>query len=424
MDEFLRHYEECRPALERYVRFRIASPHDAEDILQEVLAAAVAGFPALRETANVRGWLIGIARNKCMDFLRRRYARPETPVESLPEGAVFPKHVQSGMSAVQEALAFLSPAEQEVLHLCYWLEMPQEDIAARLGVPIGTVKSRLHHAREHFRNVYPQRHPMKGAMNMKKMPLVLPEYTIVERSDAPFPVKWEETMGWFVVPRLGEKLSWAMYDQPDRVRTEVDDMEVVGRAQVHGIEGVEIRATTRNPMECNAIDGGDGDRTFVAQLTDTHCRFLAETHFEGGVKRMYTFLDGGDFLDNWGFGEDNCGNETNLRVKGDIHREGDVVTSAEKAFLLDVVGRYDVTIGGKTYDTICVMDLETYVEGMATEQYIDRNGRTVLWRRFNADDWHVQDGRTWSQRLPESQRLTINGRTFVHWYDCITSYIL
>ena len=90
-----------------------------------------------------------------------------------------------------------------------------------------------------------------------------------------------------------------------------------------------------------------------------------------------------------------------------------------------MVGRYTVVIGGKSYDTICVMDVETYDDN-ASEQYIDCHGRTILWRRFNPDDWHMAHygGRCWSEMLPDSERITINGRTFVHWYDCITSYIL
>lgn len=79
------------------------------------------------------------------------------------------------------------------------------------------------------------------------------------------------------------------------------------------------------------------NRTFVAQLTDTHCRYLATLRNDGDVRNYITFLDGDEFLPNWGFGEDNCGNETNLAVKGDIQRTGTVVTSANKDFLLDIV---------------------------------------------------------------------------------------
>ena len=219
-----------------------------------------------------------------------------------------------------------------------------------------------------------------------------------------------------------------MYDFPERLRTEEDHLTVTGRAMIHGIEGVEIEIQTYDPMSNNQT--GDDDRyvqrSFVAQLTDTHCRILAETHTQGGVKHTYTFLDGDDFLNNWGFGEENCGNETNLRPKGLIRRDGPVLTTLDgQKELMDVVGRYTVAIGGRSYDTVCVVMHEAYMGGMASEHFIDLNGRTVLWRRFNADDWKLEHyGRTWSAMLPDSETLIINGKTYVHWYDCITSYIL
>lgn len=141
--------------------------------------------------------------------------------------------------------------------------------------------------------------------------------------------------------------------------------------------------------------------------------------------KQILFLDGDEFMLNWGFGEDNCGNETHLSVKGDIQRVGNSVTSADKDFLLDIVGRYTVTIGGKTYDTVCVMDIETYNCGVVSEQFLDKDGKTILWRRYNRDDWAInQYNNPWSEQLPENDRLIINGSTYVHWYDCITDHIL
>ena len=89
------------------------------------------------------------------------------------------------------------------------------------------------------------------------------------------------------------------------------------------------------------------------------------------------------------------------------------------------MGRYTVTINGKIYDTVCVIDCYTYNDGVVSEQYLDRNGKTVLWRRFNRDDWHMDSyHKSWSELLPDNERLTVNGVTYVHWYDCITDYIL
>lgn len=227
-------------------------------------------------------------------------------------------------------------------------------------------------------------------------------------------------MGWFIVPKQGEKLSWGMYDIPSRKCDRVFDMQVIGKAKVHGIEGVEVTAHEVSCSDKNDVE----DRIFVAQLTETHCRCLATLRNDGDVHNYITFLDGDEFMPNWGFGEDNCGNETDLTVKGDIKRVGNTVTSADKEFLLDVVGRYTVTIGGKSYDTVCVMDIETYNGGVVSEQFLDKNGRTILWRRFNSDDWAIERYHKRSEQLPDNDRLTVNGKTYVHWYDCITEYIL
>ena len=66
------------------------------------------------------------------------------------------------------------------------------------------------------------------------------------------------------------------------------------------------------------------------------------------------------------------------------------------------------------------MDLGVYKEGMVSEQYIGRDGRTVLRRRFNRDDWALDRcGKRWSELLPENERITVNGQTYVHRYDCL-----
>ena len=413
------------PALERFVKFRVPTPQDAEDVLQETCLAAWQSFESLRDPASFKPWLLGVARNKCRDYYREQARRLEIPLEALNESVL--SMGRSGLtlrSAVRDTLEQLGDTDRQILYLSYFRDLPQAEIARLLHIPLGTVKSRLHKARARFQERWPQRE--KGDNTMKKMPEYLPEYTITKSVKEPFPVRWEEMMGWFVVPKQGEKLSWAMYDFPERRRTEQCDMEVLGPAEVHGIRGVEIAAVEYDPMDCNRIDGADrAERRFVAQLTETHCRILAESHVEGGVRKLYTFLDGGDFLDSWGFGEDNCGNEVSISPKGDIRREGSRVTAVDKPFLLDVVGRYTVEIGGKRYDTVCVMDIETYNGGVASEQFLDKEGRTVLWRRFNRDDWAIERyGRPWHELLPENERLTINGETYVHWYDCITDHIL
>ena len=429
MDDFEKLLEAERVSVERFVRYRMNVKADADDVLQEVFLAAYQKFPQLRNKDSFKAWIISIARNKCNDYFRAKAAQMEISIEELSQRELSAGRLGiSVVHTVQETLDRLGDKDKQILYLYFWKELPQTEIAKILDIPVGTVKSRLFTAKQHFKNKYPyQTQKLKGDTIMQKLPEYIPEYTI-ERLDAePFSVRWEELQGWLIVPRVGQKLTWGMYDFPERKRTEYTEMEVIGKAEVHGIEGVEVVAMQFDPADYYRTGALDRvERRFVAQLTDTHSRYLAETHMEDGVRKCYTFLDGEAFLNNWGFGEDNCGNEVNLRPKGLLHREENCVTGTIPREVVDVVGRYRVTIGGKSYDTVCVMDIECYNDAVASEQYVDQNGRTVLWRRFNRDDWAIDrfGGKPWSEKLPDNERLTINGETYVHWYDCISDYIL
>lgn len=416
MDEFEALLAENRGAVERFVRFRVC-PDEAEDVLQETYLAAFRRFDRLRSRDCFKAWILGIAKNKCIDCYRSR--REHLSLDELPESEL-PQEYISERSDVADTLERLPERDRQVLNLYYFEDLKQTEIAGMLRVPLGTVKSRLSTARGNFRKLYPN--PPKEGEKVKKMPETMPEYRIIPDDRKPFRVRWEELMGWFVVPREGERLSWAMYDFPDRKRGEYVELEVGGRVEIHGVEGVIVKTREYDAMPCNRIDDtGYAERIFAAQLTDTHCRFLAESHRENGVTKLHTFLDGDEFLPNWGFGEDNCGNEIDIAPKGDIVRHGAEITAADKPFLLDVVGRFTVEINGRRYDTVCVIDVETYNDGVMSEQYLDKNGRTVLWRRFNRDG---SGGRQWSELLPENETAAVNGRLYVHWYDCITDYIV
>jgi len=241
-----------------------------------------------------------------------------------------------------------------------------------------------------------------------------------------FEVKCEEAPGWFIIPKLGEKITWAIYDFPatERKRSETTTLEITGKAVIHGIEGVEMIAIEKNPMKANQIDGNKTvERWFVAQLTDTHSRFLAESFTnKDGVKIYHTFLDGDDF--NMYCGEDNCGYEVELIRKGIIDKNGNFIVCQTDRQSTDIVGRYDVAINGKTYDTVCFMDINRYNPGIMSEAYIDQNGRTVLWRRFNRNDWNFNHyKKLWNEQFPDNEQVTVNGEIYVHWYDCLTDYI-
>lgn len=408
-------------SVERFVKFKISNTSDAEDILQDVFLTAFNNFGQLKNQGAFKAWIISIARNKCNDYFRKKSKISETPIDELNEFRL--SQTRFGCidnNTVIDTLQRLSDKDKQILYLSYWKDLPQAEIAVRLGIPIGTVKSRLYAAKQNFKRMYPTKKYVRKVDNvMNKLPNRLPDYKITLLSEIPFNVKCEELQGLSIIPKLDEKITWGLYDFETKECDEYSEVSVIGKAEIHSIEGVEIRSVQHDIKNNRIIE-----RTFVAQLTDTHCRYLSETHTENDVKKTITFLDGEVFMNNWGFGEDNCGNETELKPKGIVNRIGNTITTTNNTEIIDVVGRFKVEIGDKSFVTVCVMELGLFNNAIAIEQYIDKYGRTILWRRFNRDDWAINRyKKKWSEQLPNNEQLIINGEIYVHWYDCITDYI-
>ena len=429
MDQFEALLASCRTAVERWVRSRLSNPADADDILQETYMAAFRGFPLLRNQTAFLPWILSIARRKYADWYRGQIRRKEILLDDLPETA----EETPEDNAVEETLDILPERDRLMLRLFYQEMLSQKQISERLQIPEGTVKSRMSAARGRFRTAYP--YPPKGEITLKQnhliLPKALPDYSVAWKEEPAFPVTCEEMMGWFIVPKPGEKLLWGMYDLPSRKLDISYDMAVTGPASVHGLDGVSITArviqpqpaVSENDLMSDAVDastGGYEEWRFIAQEKDGYTRFLSAEHIEGEKRVLTTFLDGDAFMDNWGFGDDNCGSPVHLEPQGKIRRNGAEITTNEKKPFIDVAGRCDLTLGGVTYDTVCVMDFELYDEGTISEQYLNREGRTVLWRRFNRDDWAIDRyGKKWSELLPENEQIIVNGQRCVHWYDCL-----
>ena len=273
MDLFEELLSKHSPLVERYVKFRLPEVADKEDVIQEIYFSAFKNFGQLKNINSFKAWIIGIAINKCNDWYKVNAKKSEIPIDSVEESKlIYGRYGLTESDEVKETLDLMKDKYRQMLDLYFIKEMQQKDISEYLSIPLGTVKSRIYKAKQEFKKIYPY-HPdsKKGEINMKIIPEILPEYKIEYSDKKPFDVKWEELMGWFLVPKLGEKITWGMYDIPSRKCNHIFDMKVTGKAMVHGIEGVELTAREANYSEKKEAIY----RTFVAQLTDTHCRYLA-----------------------------------------------------------------------------------------------------------------------------------------------------
>lgn len=142
-----------------YARRVTGNEADAHDATQEIWIRVLRGIGGLRDGARLRGWLFGIARRHLMDRLRREYAAPASvDVDVATLAADVPADdLELEAAALDAALHGLPVIEREVLTLFYLRDLSLADLAETLGVPVGTVKSRLFRARKLLRAAMDER---------------------------------------------------------------------------------------------------------------------------------------------------------------------------------------------------------------------------------------------------------------------------
>jgi RNA polymerase sigma-70 factor (ECF subfamily) len=120
----------------------------ARDAVQEALIRAWRDLPGLRDADRFEAWLHRLVARACLDLARRRRRRM-IEVELTEIDLAGPADMAGSLADRQlldEALAGLDPAHRAVVALHYLLGMPLPEVAASLGIPLGTAKSRLHYA--------------------------------------------------------------------------------------------------------------------------------------------------------------------------------------------------------------------------------------------------------------------------------------
>lgn len=147
--------EHYLPDVFRFVRRRLARQEDAEDATAEVFAAALEALPKRRREDDPRLWLLGIARRKVADVLRRQTRRRETLTTEMPHGAepAQPSALHADLErleAVREVRRLvdgLRPDQRDALLLHYLEDLSVAEIATVLRRSPAAVNSLLQRAR-------------------------------------------------------------------------------------------------------------------------------------------------------------------------------------------------------------------------------------------------------------------------------------
>ncbi|TWT44618.1 ECF RNA polymerase sigma factor SigL [Phycisphaerae bacterium RAS1] len=137
-------YEQHATALLRYLRRMFADAAAAEDVLQETFVRAAAKPERLEDADCPRAWLFAVARNVGLTQLRRRPCRPLPPAATAPADADVDRRETA--EQVWAAIERLPTEMRETLELRLRDDLSYAEIAVVLEIPVGTVRSRLHHA--------------------------------------------------------------------------------------------------------------------------------------------------------------------------------------------------------------------------------------------------------------------------------------
>ena len=142
------------PCLRRYARALVNNRDDADDLVQDTLERAWAKTSLWRGVADMRAWLFSIMHNLHVDGVRRPKLHTVAMDDDTPEVPVAPTQGERlAVLDLQAALDLLPVEQKEILLLVALEDMAYAEVAQALGIPIGTVMSRLSRGRERLRGL-------------------------------------------------------------------------------------------------------------------------------------------------------------------------------------------------------------------------------------------------------------------------------
>ena len=122
----------------------------ASDVTQQSWVGIIKGIRKLNDPASFRGWVYRIVTNKSMDWLKRRNSDKAVCIDDVKE----PEGVESESYGVADLMKKLDVKKRTIIYLRYFEDLSLSDIAIALRIPVGTVKSRLHSAKNEFKQIW------------------------------------------------------------------------------------------------------------------------------------------------------------------------------------------------------------------------------------------------------------------------------
>ena len=147
-------YDRYAPNLRRFITRWIANEHDASDVLHDTMIDVWRTAERFAGRSSVKSWMFSIARNKAIDRNRKgvRTVFGEPDLDAKDE-APQPEELMTTFQdsvRVRACIDQLSPPQKAAIHLAFFEDLAYQEIAKIEDCPVGTVKTRIMHAKKHL----------------------------------------------------------------------------------------------------------------------------------------------------------------------------------------------------------------------------------------------------------------------------------
>ena len=375
--------ERCRPQIMAELTVLTGNTHDAEDAVQEAFLRSFLKLSSLKEPYNFGGWVRLIARNIARNRLRRE--PKNVPLkEGYDKGRA---ELSSDDGSLQTELALLalsrlSPKLRETTRLTYLSSYSQKQVAARLGIPLGTVKRRLWESRSKMR---------KEVMRMSRTgrtPESVNTVPVIRIRDLTGENVTVHAVGpglyFSTVLKEGHEEICRFFDYPGGILTQTAHSQVVRKTEIFG----------RNCFEV-LIEHSDCEPPIP------------------NVLQYYTLTeDGFDWV--MMITADEAYPQTRFMKEGEEMFPLTYSTGENEKYSARAV---ELTVGNVDYGR-CLAVFWSWQNGTPAESFFTLKGRQVLHRRYVGPEAPESQNYQYSN-LPEEGAKIFRGTEYRLWYDTV-----
>jgi RNA polymerase sigma-70 factor (ECF subfamily) len=146
-------YERHSRPLYHFIRTRVGDAFEASDVMQETFLELWRSAGRFDGRSSARTWIYAIARNKTVDRIRKsaRVTLRDQPDETVPDDSPSAQDLleaASDVSRVRACLEKLGEVQRSAIRLAFFEDLSYPEVAEVEGVPVGTIKTRIHHAKK------------------------------------------------------------------------------------------------------------------------------------------------------------------------------------------------------------------------------------------------------------------------------------